>query len=218
MQLIIFDCDGVLIDSETISAQAYRNVYARYGQTINSDDFYNYIGMKQLDIIKTLRGKEGGTIPLSADDELSQEVINLLKQHVEATPNIIPFLQNLPKPYCVASSSTLPRIRLSLTRAGLLEFFDPHLFSSSMVKNGKPAPDLFLLAAATMGAQPKECLVFEDSVAGVRAAVAANMIAIGYTGAGHLPAEHHQRLMEAGATKIITNWNEADATIKELRG
>ena len=218
MHLIIFDCDGVLIDSETISAQGYCNVYARYGQTIEPKDFYPFIGMKQLDIIKTLRGKEGGTIPLSADDELSEEVLRLLKESVKATPNIVPFLQNLAKPYCVASSSAMPRIRLSLTTAGLINFFEPHLFSSSMVKHGKPAPDLFLLAAEKMGASPSECLVFEDSIAGITAAVAAKMTAIGYIGAGHMPQGHEQRLIEAGATKVIADWSEADAIIKEFRG
>ena len=119
-------------------------------------------------------------------------------------------------PFCVASSSDVARIRLSLGVSGLLPHFEGRIFSSSMVKRGKPAPDLFLHAAAQLGAAPSDCVVFEDSIAGITAAKAAGMYPVGYLGGGHLPADHAKKLSAAGAKAIISDWSEAPALIAGL--
>lgn len=213
MTAIIFDCDGVLVNTEILSAQAYRNVYARHGLTITPEAFLRMIGLKQADILSQLRGTEGGLLPPEGDAQLTVEVLELIREHVQPTAGIADVLEGLVLPFCVASSSDIPRIRLSLGTAGLIDYFEGRILSSSMVKNGKPAPDLFLLAAETLGAEPAECMVFEDSVAGITAAKAAGMFAIGYIGGGHVPPSHREVLLAAGADVVIAEWSEAKAVI-----
>lgn len=213
MTAIIFDCDGVLVNTEILSAQAYRNVYARHGLTITPEAFLKMIGLKQADILRQLRGTEGGLLPPEGDAQLTEEVLGLIRDHVQPTAGIADVLAGLVLPFCVASSSDIPRIRLSLGTAGLIDYFEGRIFSSSMVQNGKPAPDLFLLAAQTLGAEPVDCIVFEDSVAGITAAKAAGMYAIGYIGGGHVPPSHADLLRKAGADVVISDWSEAAALI-----
>lgn len=216
MKAIIFDCDGVLVNTEVLSAQAYRNVYARHGLTISHETFLSVIGLKQADILKTLRGEEGGLLPPQGDAELTAEVLALIRDHVQPTPGIADFLAALAVPFCVASSSDVPRIELSLGTAGLLSHFAGRVFSSSMVAHGKPAPDLFLLAAQKLGVAPGDCIVFEDSVAGITAAKAAGMVGIGYLGGGHVPPSHGDRLRANGADFVIDTWAQAPALIATL--
>ena len=113
-------------------------------------------------------------------------------------PGVIPFLQELPWSHCVASSSLPERIRFSLEVTGLLPHFEERYFSSSQVARGKPAPDLFLHAARTMHVEPRKCVVIEDSIAGVTAAIAAGMHVIGFAGGGHVAPGHVERLKAAG--------------------
>lgn len=216
MKAIIFDCDGVLVNTEVLSAQAYRTVYARHGLTISHDDFIEKIGLKQADIMKVLRGVEGGLLPPEGDGELTEEVLALIREQVRPTEGIAALLQGLRLPFCVASSSDVPRIRLSLGTAGLLEHFEGRILSSTMVAKGKPAPDLFLLAADRLGVSPADCIVFEDSIAGITAAQAAGMYGVGYTGGGHLPPGHADKLRKAGAREVIAGWEQAQAVIDAL--
>ncbi|RVB54317.1 HAD family phosphatase, partial [Mesorhizobium sp. M7A.F.Ca.CA.002.03.2.1] len=109
---------------------------------------------------------------------------------------------------CVASSSSVERINHSLAVTGLARFFGDAIYSSSMVKNGKPAPDIFLFAADKIGANPVDCIVIEDSPFGIQGAIAAGMTAIGYTGGGHTYAEHAARLTAAGADFVCADWQE----------
>jgi HAD superfamily hydrolase (TIGR01509 family) len=121
-------------------------------------------------------------------------------------------------PKCVASSSTLDRIRVSLETTGLMRFFEPNLFSASDVAHGKPAPDLFLQVAARMNVATANCIVVEDSPAGVTAATAAGMTSIGFVGGSHSGASLGEQLMVAGARTIIADLRQLKATIVELRG
>jgi HAD superfamily hydrolase (TIGR01509 family) len=209
MKAIIFDCDGVLVNTEILSARAYRDVYARHGLTITPDMFLRMIGLKQADILKQLRGIEGGLLPPEGDAELTEMVLGLIRDEVAATEGLVDFVHGLQVPFCVASSSDVPRIRLSLETAEVIGWFEGRIFSSTMVSRGKPAPDLFLLAARQLGVAPGDCVVFEDSVAGITAAVAAGMTGIGYIGGGHLPPEQAERLRAAGASAVIGHWREA---------
>ncbi|HZU89792.1 MAG TPA: HAD-IA family hydrolase, partial [Stellaceae bacterium] len=119
-------------------------------------------------------------------------------------------------PVCVASSSLPAQLRLGLEVAGLLEFFEPHLFSATMVAHGKPAPDLFLYAAARMGAAPRHCLVVEDSLAGVTAARAAGMTALGFCGGSHCRPGHGERLLAGGAAHVIRDMRDLPAAIERF--
>ena len=120
-------------------------------------------------------------------------------------------LAALPYRRCVASSSAPERLRHSLSLTGLLHWFEPHVFSATQVARGKPAPDLFLFAAASMQAAPATCVVIEDSVPGVQAAVAAGMRVIGFTGGGHCRPGHAERLRAAGAARSLIDAKASSA-------
>lgn len=211
--LTIFDCDGVLVDSEILSVRAYVRAYARHGLTITEADVARCFGMKQADIFAKIGEETGAAYPLAHAADLWEEIRLLLEAELEPVPGIGDLLAALPGPRCVASSSAPERIALSLSLTGLDGHFGPHVFSSTMVKNGKPAPDLFLHAAARMGARPEDCTVFEDSVFGILAAKAAGMRAIGFTGGRHVEATHAGPLRAAGADAVYGSWAEAAAAL-----
>jgi HAD superfamily hydrolase (TIGR01509 family) len=216
-KLIIFDCDGVLVDSEPLAARAYERVYEKYGMSgVGSDIIAQCIGMKQADIIVRIRELTGHQFPEHADGDIWAETKLLFTEELTPTKGIHPFLDALAIDRCVASSSSVERINHSLGVTGLARFFGSSIFSSSMVKRGKPAPDIFLYAAEKMGAQVSDCVVIEDSPFGVEGAVAAGMTAIGYTGGGHTYPEHGARLSACGASAICADWNEVGRQLAAL--
>ncbi|QPC90620.1 HAD family phosphatase [Mesorhizobium sp. INR15] len=214
---IIFDCDGVLVDSEPLAAKAYERVYDKHGMPgVHGGIIAQCVGMKQSDIIVRIRELTGHQFPAAADADIWAETKVLFTEELKPTPGIGPFLETLAGDRCVASSSSVERINHSLAVTGLARFFGEAIYSSSMVKNGKPAPDIFLFAAAKMGADPADCIVIEDSPFGVQGAVAAGMIAIGYTGGGHTYAEHAARLRAAGANFVCADWQEVSRQLSGL--
>ena len=135
---------------------------------------------------------------------------------MKALPGIHEALDRIPARVCVASSSTPERIRKSLGIVGLLDRFEPNIFSAVMVARGKPAPDLFLFAAREMNADPARVIVIEDSVPGVRAAVSANMAVIGVCGGSHCPAGHGETLRRNGAATIIADFRDLPPAVEAL--
>ena len=216
-RLMIFDCDGVLVDSEPLAAKAYERVYEKHGMPgVHGGIIAQCIGMKQSDIIVKIKELTGHQFPAAAAGDIWAETKLLFSEELKPTPGIVSFLSALGGNRCVASSSSVERINHSLSVTGLARFFGEAIFSSSMVKNGKPAPDIFLFAAEKMGAKPADCIVIEDSPLGVEGAVAAGMIAIGYTGGGHTYPEHGTRLKAAGADFICADWHEVGRQLAEL--
>lgn len=216
-RLMIFDCDGVLVDSEPLAAKAYERVYEKHGMPgVHDGIIAQCIGMKQADIIAKIKTLTGHQFPLAAEGDIWAETKLLFSEELKPTPGIVPFLGALNGARCVASSSSVERINHSLAVTGLARFFGEAIFSSSMVKNGKPAPDIFLHAAEKMGAEPADCIVIEDSPFGIQGAVAAGMIAIGYTGGGHTYPEHGARLTAAGADFVCGDWQEVSRQLAEL--
>lgn len=211
--LVIFDCDGVLVDSEPLAAQAYHNVYERENMLLPEGTVAHGVGMKQADIIALIGNITGHFLPDHAHQNLWPETQRLFGEHLQAVPQIADLLSRLTIPHCVASSSSPERIAFSLKKTGLIDYFGDALYSSTMVKHGKPAPDLFLYAAEKMGADPAQCVVFEDSPFGIEGAVAAGMTAIGYTGGGHTYPGHADRLLEKGAAAVYSNWQAIEAEI-----
>jgi HAD superfamily hydrolase (TIGR01509 family) len=206
--LVIFDCDGVLVDSEPLAALAYHNVYANQGMPLPEGTIAQCVGMKQSDIIKRIAEITGHQLPDFAETGLWPETRRVFSQSLQPTPGIKPILEELGAPRCVASSSSLERIHFSLETTGLSGYFGSAIYSSSMVKRGKPAPDLFLHAASEMNSDPKACVVIEDSPFGVEGAVAAGMTAIGYTGGTHTNAAHAQALLDKGAAAVFADWKD----------
>lgn len=216
-QLIIFDCDGVLVDSEPLAAEAYERVYDKHGMSgVGADIIAQCVGMKQADIIIRIKELTGHHLQPDQEGDLWTVTRDLFSEKLSPTEGIAPFLGTLKAGRCVASSSSLERIHHSLAVTGLAPHFGEAIFSSSMVKRGKPAPDIFLHAAEKMGVDPANCVVIEDSPFGVEGAVAAGMTAIGYTGGGHTYAGHGQRLKAQGAHATCATWTEVSDRLNEL--
>jgi HAD superfamily hydrolase (TIGR01509 family) len=184
--LIIFDCDGVLVDSEPISIAVLREVIEAAGGDVDEATAYDlFLGRSMASISHTLDERFG----LSFTEEHLAQIRSLLfarfRAELKAIEGIHDVLAALTQPRCVASSSKPERIRLSLEVTGILELVEPHIYSATMVANGKPAPDLFLHAAREMGAEPARCIVIEDSPAGIVAARRAGMRVFAFAGGSH---------------------------------
>jgi HAD superfamily hydrolase (TIGR01509 family) len=216
-RLIIFDCDGVLVDSEPLAARAYERVYDRHGMRgVGPEIIAQCIGMKQSDIIVKIKDLTGHDFPTHAHGDIWAETKALFSEELAPTEGVAAFLEALPTARCVASSSSVERIGHSLAVTGLARHFGESIFSSSMVERGKPAPDIFLYAAERMRADPADCVVIEDSPFGVEGAVAAGMTALGYTGGGHSYPGHGERLIQHGAMTSCADWDGISARLKEL--
>jgi HAD superfamily hydrolase (TIGR01509 family) len=184
--LIIFDCDGVLVDSEPISIAVLLDVMAKAGHVMDEKTAYRlFLGRSMATTIELLRDDFGFVVTPAHLDQARATLNERFCRELKPIPGIRTALGKLSEPRCIASSSKPERIRLSLSVTGLLDQFEPHIYSATMVERGKPAPDLFLHAARGMGVAPDDCLVIEDSPAGVQAAKAAGMRVFGFTGGSH---------------------------------
>lgn len=204
--LIIWDCDGCLIDSEMIACAVSAEALSRLGYKISTQDYITRFAgkgrMETLQIISDETGKDFAAIfPV---DEVNYQRKQRFEAELKPVTGIFEALDVLAHvPMCIASGSEPERLEHSLSLTGLYERFSPHVFSASMVAKGKPAPDLFLHAAEQMEANPQKCLVIEDSPLGVQGAKAAGMQVWGFTGASHGSPGLHKRLEEAGAHHVF---------------
>ncbi|WP_309083578.1 HAD family hydrolase [Chelativorans sp.] len=186
--LVIFDCDGVLVDSEPISIGVLLEVIGEAGVSIDEETAYRrFLGRSMASIIGTVQEEFGLAVTDEHLAEMRARLYERFRRELKPISNVGWAIDNIGVPCCVASSSQPERIRLSLSVTGLLEKLEPRIFSSTMVKNGKPAPDLFLHAARTMGVAPSGCVVIEDSTAGIEAAKRAGMRVLAFVGGSHAP-------------------------------
>jgi HAD superfamily hydrolase (TIGR01509 family) len=214
--LIIFDCDGVLIDSEIFANRAWLEVFAELGHDLDLDDFMQrYVGISSKDVRADLDQRHG-PLPPDLEARITTRRRALFERHLKPMPGIEHLLAALDVPVCVASGSAPERLEHSLGLTGLLPFFPDRVFSATMVAHGKPAPDLFLFAAEQCGVAAGRCLVVEDSVPGVQAAVAAGMTVIGFVGGAHCQEGHEERLLTHGASRVIENWDLFPAIVNEV--
>ncbi|WP_333904548.1 HAD family phosphatase, partial [Achromobacter insolitus] len=187
--LVIFDCDGVLIDSEIIAARAQSRALAAHGIAITPEEAARrFAGIPDADMWQTLQQESACSLPEGFAREYADGLAATFRQELRALPGALETVQALRErglQVCVASSSTPPKLETALKLVGLWDEFAPHVFSTAQVAHGKPAPDVFLFAARQMRAAILDCVVVEDSVPGVRAARAARMRAVGYVGASH---------------------------------
>ena len=209
--LVIFDCDGVLIDSELLSVQADIACLAEYGIEISAEEIIErYTGTSGM--LADLEARYGRMLP-GFDERHHQLVRPLFETGLRAIPGVAAVLDSLACSSCMASSSGPERLRHALSLVGLYDRYHPNVFSASMVARGKPAPDLFLYAAERIGVAPARCVVIEDSIPGIAAAVAAGMLAIGFTGGSHCRAGHAARLAEEGAALVIGRMEELEPAL-----
>jgi HAD superfamily hydrolase (TIGR01509 family) len=215
--LVIFDCDGVLVDSELLSVRADLACLAEAGIDISADEILDrYTGISLAQMLGDLETRYGRPLPDFAERH-RQLLRPLFETDLRPIPGVYAALDSLACRVCVASSSTPERLRHALSLVGLVDRFDPHLFSAAEVAHGKPAPDLFLHAADRMGVLPERCVVVEDSLPGIAAAVAAGMAAIGFTGGSHCRPGHDLCLAEAGAALVIGRMAELAPALSRWR-
>ena len=185
--LVIFDCDGVLIDSEIISAQMLIDELAALGVQIDLTYVArHFLGRSYPTVMETIRREFNLILPPEFEEQYRARLLARFEKDLKIMPHVAQVLAQLRLPFCIATSSSPMRAAKSLSMVGLGHLAGPRLFTSTMVARGKPAPDLFLHAAAQMGADPARCLVIEDSLTGVRAALAAGMPVWRFTGGSHL--------------------------------
>ena len=213
---ILFDCDGVLVNSEELVIEIERRLLADLGLEYDHAEYLTrFVGTSDSDFVARLRedhaSRGRGTFPddfIQQVHDLGQEVFT---HRLKATQGVADYLARLALPRAVASSSHPENLRRKLRLTNLEQWFGEHVYSAALVARGKPAPDLFLLAAERLGVPPTACIVIEDSVLGVRAGVAAGMKVWGFTGGGHADAALGARLLEAGAEYTFTHFDELGA-------
>jgi HAD superfamily hydrolase (TIGR01509 family) len=216
--MVIFDCNGVLVDSEPLAAAVAAEEFSRAGFPLTPDIIGRYFtGRRPADMFAAVEAATRRKLPANFASLLTAATLRRFRIDLRATPHIAYALTWLRGPKCVASSSTHERIQVSLETTGLLRFFERSIFSASEVPYGKPAPDLLLHAAAKMGVQASDCIVVEDSASGIAAAAAAGMTPIGYVGNAQ-DASAGANLMAAGARTLIADMRQLKSTIVALRG
>jgi HAD superfamily hydrolase (TIGR01509 family) len=194
--LVIFDNDGVVVDSELLANRVLSDLLTEHGHPTSLEQcIHDFMGGTLAGVRSIVKQRSGMDLPGDFDDLYHQRLFRTFAADLRPVPGIRTVLDGLQLPFCLASSGTLDRIVLSLTVTGLIEYFDGRIFSAEEVDHGKPAPDLFLHAASKMGVSTSRCVVIEDSPNGVTAARAAGMTVLAY--AGLTPVE---RLGGADAT------------------
>lgn len=217
--MVIFDCNGVLVDSEPLSTAIVSQEFIRAGFNLTPDVVARYFtGRRQSDMFAEVELASGRKLPSDFAATVANATLRRFRLELRATAHVAHALSWLRGPKCVASSSTLDRMRVSLESTDLVRYFEPNLFSAGDVPNGKPAPDLFLHAAARMRVSPSDCLVVEDSPAGVSAGVAAGMTVIGFVGGSHASHRLGKHLSAAGARAVISDMRALKGTVIDLRG
>lgn len=218
--IVLFDCDGVLVDSEPISLATLVDVLDHFGAPLSLQEVSDrFTGRSSSAPIDHIRAQTGQDVRAPFKPFFYQKLFARYDMELCKIPGIDAVLKALSDnqtAFCISSSSSVERLEKTMLVTGLGPWFGERIYSADFVKNGKPAPDLFLHAAADMGFSPKKTVVIEDSVAGVTAAVAAGMKCVGFVGGGHYDqdrAKASERLYNAGADVVIDDMNDLAAGI-----
>ena len=217
IDLVIFDCDGVLVDSEVISCRAHAETLTRHGYPITSDEVLDrFLGMSDSEARLSIEAELGRKLPDDLELLMKRAVLERYTQNLQPIAHVGRAIDAIGLPKCVASSGTPEKIRHGLTCAGLFDRLAPHLFSATQVRRGKPAPDLFLFAADKMQASPGRCLVVEDSVPGITGARAAGMTVLGFHGGSHCRPGYDATLRAAGAHRTFDDMRQLPALLAQI--
>jgi HAD superfamily hydrolase (TIGR01509 family) len=202
---VIFDCDGVLVDSEVIACREDAACLSEAGFPVTPEEMARrFVGTSAPSMLKTLAAQYKKEPAANLNELRQARIVAALETELRPIPGIREAVSRLCVKRCIASSSPVHRIVRSLELTGLREYFDGFVYSASMVARGKPAPDLFLHAAGQMNAQAAECVVIEDSPSGVVGAAAAGMRVVGFVGGSHCGPGQAERLRSAGAEVVIS--------------
>jgi HAD superfamily hydrolase (TIGR01509 family) len=217
--LVIFDCNGVLVDSEPIAAAVLADAFERIGIAVTAEVILRrFQGRRPADIFAAVAAATHIRIPPDFPGEVATGTLRRLRAELRPVAHAAHALTWIRGPKAVASSSSPERIRLSLEVTGLIRFFEDRLYSASSMRLGKPAPDLFVQAAARSGVDPSHCIVVEDSAPGIAAAVAAGMTPIGFVGGSETPGRLAAELSARGARIVVADMRALKSAITDLRG
>jgi HAD superfamily hydrolase (TIGR01509 family) len=207
--LIVFDCDGVLVDSEPSANRVFAEALSELGLALDYDEVCaTFVGLSMSGCIEIVEERLGRRVPSEFAANVRERTLEAFRQELHPVPGVREVVDGLDRPYCVASSGELEKMRFTLGMTGLLSSFEGRMFSASQVPRGKPHPDLFLFAAREMSAAPETCIVVEDSVPGVLAARAAEMPVLGFAA-----RSDPERLSCAGA-RVFRQMHELPALLK----
>lgn len=219
VSLIIFDCDGVLVDSEIIGIELTVSLLNDQGVNIGLDEFtHRYSGLAWDELIDQIRTDKGVTIAPHLRQAFHPLLMNAFADRLVSIDGVRETLSQIALPRCICSNSSAEQLDFMLTKVGLKPLFTPHIFSAVDLGpgRGKPRPDIFLHAAQVMNTAPENTLVIEDSVHGVTAAKRAGMFVVGFTGGAHTTPDHRTRLFDAGADQVIDRLPQLIAEIRHF--
>jgi len=215
--LILFDCDGVLINSEILVCRLTAEELTRLGYPIALDDVIaRFAGRAEASMVAEIERDWGRPVPTEYFTRIRSRITESYAGDLRAIPEVRDTLDLIRCAICVASSSYPDKLRLGLRATGLLDRFGGDVISASLVANGKPAPDVFVFAAGWMRTPVAHCLVVEDSIPGVRAARAAGMRVVGFVGGQHCDDGHGARLLDAGAERVIDRMSQLRDAVPEV--
>ena len=216
IDLIIFDCDGVIADSEVLSAAVLIDQLAALGIGVTPADVRrDFLGRSFPTVAQTIRQRFGQPLPDSFEADYRARLLDRFTTELEPTPGFQAMLDALRIPACIATSSSPQRVAHTLQVLNLVGRFGGRVFTASQVPHGKPAPDLFLLAAGTMGCPPARTLVIEDSSPGIAAAQAAGMRVLHYAGGRHLLGTDPMALPPG--IRSFDNWAEFSQLLMDFQ-
>ncbi|MFT5111496.1 MAG: HAD superfamily hydrolase (TIGR01509 family) [Parasphingorhabdus sp.] len=209
---IIFDCDGVLVDSEIIYSAIERKHLQKIGLIYTNVEYQErFLGLTNDDYIYELSAdyleKYNKVFPTDYETSIAKESSVVFESELKEIEGAASFINTLKTPSAVASSSKLDTLHRKLELTGLKTLFGSHIYSGEQVLRGKPSPDLFLYSAKHLDVAAKQCVVIEDSINGVLAGVSAGMDVWGFVGGGHTNLDTACRLYSAGATKVFTSYS-----------
>jgi len=221
IQAVIFDCDGVLVDSEILAVEVESAVLASIGLHYDPHEFRaRFMGMSDAAFFAALeedgQTRLGRSIAAEIREPMKSRMRQAVAERLTEVSGALKAVAAMRHPKAVASSSTRAALEVKLRKTGLWDHFAPHVYSADHVTRSKPAPDLFLHAATALGVEPAHCLVIEDSVNGVKAGLAAGMRVWGFMGGGHMDEASAIRLRAAGAEQLMANWDDAAAALAVL--
>ncbi len=215
--LIIFDCDGVLIDSELLANRSEVEFLKSFGIEFDLSDYMaRFVGKSNKDVLKSIKSLYDIYLPDNFWKLAEEHTFKVFQTELKPIAGIFELLDSIDKSKCVASSSSLNRLDMTLKVTELFDRFSPYIFSAEQVNYGKPAPDLFLFATKQMRVSPDQCIVIEDSQTGVRAGVAAGMTVLGYTGGSHIQPGHQAKLLNEGSIKVFSEMSELSTWLEKL--
>ncbi|WP_431023913.1 HAD family hydrolase [Halomonas sp. H5] len=205
METLIFDCDGVLVDSETIAEATLVELLGEWLPDLDVDSVLSQaLGMTTANILRHLEALSAHRLPEGATDLVDDAIESRLAEELQAMPGVAAAIAAIDLPKAVVSNSRRQRVLASLATTGLAARLDgAPIFTAEQVARPKPDPALYRLAAEMLGTPPARCLVVEDSISGVTAAHAAGMTVIGFTGASHVQPGQAERQAAAGAWRVI---------------